>query len=174
MNKIDINTLKKPYAWAVIIPALLFAWAVVSTVTMAANQNETSRRLQNTEKAMDIAVDISNVIRKARGQNPTETILQNFSFVDSTLKCANAAGIHKSKLKDISTPRPKHRKKGDTQRTEKWKLNGVLMLQIASFIDYAEQNFSAVHCSQLSVSPSPDKKNKDSWDTTINFVYSIK
>ena len=174
MNNIDINTLKKPYAWAIIIPALLFVWAVGSTVTMAGNQKNTNRRLENTEKALNIAEDISNITRKARGRNSAEAMVQKFTFVDSTLKCAKAAGIPKSKVKHINTPRPKHQKKGAAQRSEKCKLNAVLMLQIASFIDYAEQNFSSVHCSQLSISPSPDKKNKDSWDATINFVYSTK
>lgn len=172
--KFDINELKKPQSWAIIIPAFLLIWAFMATINMLDKQSDAQSRIQKTRQALQYARSIQGKMREFGDTGIDQSQIKTFDLVTSARKCAKAAAIPIEKLSEGSISAGKKRKDGSVQRNQNYNLKSVRMFQIAKFIDFAEQNYSSLNSSKINIAPSPTKKSKDLWNATITFQYIKK
>ena len=173
-TKFDINRLKKPQSWAVIVPACLTIWALWATFNMMDRSGYAEAQVESARKTQKVALEIMARLREVGGGNLADTELQHFDLVTSAQQCADAAIIPLAKLLRGASSSGKTRKDGSVQHNQNYRLNGVRMLQIAKFIDYAEQNYASLNCTKLDIVPSTSHDIKDSWDATISLQYLEK
>jgi len=172
--KIDINTFKKSRTWVIIVPAVLFIWTFYITLNFFSVRDQFDRKFKSTVEITQKAHRIAERITLAGGTDSANSQIGDFDYLTSALQCARAAAIDKTKLSRGLSSAPKKLKGNTYQHHENYKLTGVYMFQIAKFIDYAERNFASLTCSQISIVPSLNRKNRDSWDVTLDFKYPKK
>ena len=167
----DRNMLKNRTVWAVLIPAVLAIWSIAATANMIHYRGETRDQIERTEEVeMNVRSIVSILKRSGRGDLLPSSIDRGFESITSARLCAKTAGISESRLYRGESPKPKLQKDGSLLHRETFKINGVKLVHIAKFIDYAERSYSSLNCPQVIIIPSR-KKGKDSWDATINFEY---
>jgi len=167
----DRAMLKKPQFWAVIVPAILSVWAIGATAKMFKYRSEADYQIELTSDSRNNARSIASVLKRAGRYDLLETSLyRSFNRVTSARQCAKAAAIPESQLYRGESSKPKQQKDGSFLHRENFHLNSVRLIQIAKFIDYAEQNYTSLICTGVTIAPAR-KKSKDSWDATINFQY---
>ncbi len=167
----DINKeiTKDPRFWAVAIPAVLFFWALITTIQMAYAHSALQRQQQITKTTLKDARYVIRVL-KASGKDSLSSVQGRFDSISSAMRCAQAAHIPQSNFAYGETRAPDRQKDGSYLHRETYKISNVKLLQIARFIDYAENNFSNLRCSQVSISPARSNK-KDAWNATVYFQY---
>jgi len=168
----DIDTLKKPYVWAVLVPSVLTIWALVASATMfgqrreAIYQRNLNRDVQkNTQRIAQIRQKLSHTTMAGAHRN--------FQGIASARDCARIARISEIQLSRAESYKPQRQKDGSVLHRETYKLNKVRLLRIVQFIDYAERNFSSLTCTRLSITPVPSK-TKDVWDANISIQYLVR
>ena len=167
----DRNMLKSRNVWAVLIPAVLAIWSIGATANMIQFRGDARDQIERTEEVqMNVRSIVSILKRSGRGDLLPASIDRSFQSITSARLCARAAGISESRWHLGESPKPRQQKDGSLLHRETFKINGVKLIQIAKFIDFAERNYSSLNCSQVDIKPSR-KKGKDSWDATINLEY---
>ncbi len=171
---IDANTFKKPQTWALLAPAILFFVAIFYTGSMASARKDATTAVERTQGVAEDLKTIRKILKSAGVDVTGNSTRKPFDVLTSYIECAKAAHITLSNLQRLSGTAPRKLRNGGYEHVLNYKLNSVLMLQIAQFIDYAESNFEAVNCKMLIIVPSPNKKNIDSWDATIELRHVTK
>ncbi len=166
MNK---ENLKNPKLWSIVVPILLFFYAVSSTSAMFRERGLANNRIGSYSKVMKQASLIKSM-REKKGDASGEYGSMYFDGVDSANRCAQIALVLPGQFRRGEFSKPTEQKDGTIEHRETYNLNGVKLLQVAQFIDYAERNFDGVRCTVLSVSHSQGK-SKDNWDATLTIVY---
>ncbi len=172
--EINSETFRKSETWAILTPIILLLIAVTMTMGMVDAQKQSVNNIRRAEGIVKDAAEIIKLRQQAAAQGLAEQKVRPFDTVNSALEAATAAGISDTKIYRGSSPTAKRLKDGSLQYRETYKINHVMMYQIASFIDYAERNYESLRCTDVSIVPSPDLKSKDSWDANINFLYIKK
>jgi len=171
---IDKTMLRRPSVWAVIIPVALGIWGIHSTVNMLRSQERAQRQTEETKEVCRNAQSIASIMkrlgRKKLGETP---MFKSYDRVTSARQCARGALIPESKMQRIESFDPKLTKDKTWLFRESYKLNGVKLLQIAKFIDFAERSFDSLNCTQVTIYPARVKR-KDAWDATISLQYVKK
>jgi hypothetical protein len=171
---VDKSLLKNPKLWAVVIPVILGIWALSSTVRMVGAYHDASEQQQDTDEAMSNARRIATIVKRlGRQELSGDAMFRDFDRVTSARQCARAALIPENKLQRIESRDAKTLKDGSLLFKEDYQLNGVKLLQIATFIDYAERNYTSLNCTQTTLYPSRSK-SKNSWDARVSFQYLRK
>ena len=170
----DAKMLKKPEAWAVIVPAVLVVWSIGTTLKMLDCRNRALSQRDQSRQVQANVHTIKSILRRSGHQDISDASINiEFDRVSSARRCAKEALITESKLHRIESPNAKPQKDGSFLFRETFKLNSIKLLQIARFIDFAERNYSSLNCTQATIYPARIK-TKDSWDATINFQYLKK
>jgi len=169
--EIDKTMLRKPMVWAVIIPVVLGVWGIQSTVKILRSHERVQRQTEETKEVCRNAQSIASIMKRLGRTNLNKTqMFKSFDRVTSARQCARGALIPESKMQRIESFDPKLTKDKTWLFRESYKLNGVKLLQIAKFIDFAERSFDSLNCTQVTVYPAR-VKSKDAWDATISLQY---
>jgi len=169
--ELNVEMLKKPFTWALIIPSVLGLWTIIATVKMVGIRTEAGKQAQ-VARLVEKKVQEIESIRKRTGE-AEGSLIRSFDLASSTRECAEAAQIPEAKIIRGENSRSKQQKDGKFQHTQSYKLKSIKLIQIARFIDFAEINYSSLHCAKLQINPARSK-SKDAWDATITFIYLKK
>ena len=168
----NISLLKKPGAWAIIVPVLLMFGTVSATLKMFSQRDKARNQWELTTKVQKDARQIIALLNQSGRGDLTGAALPHFQDKTSARLCAEVAGIPLSRLtRGESGGKPKKEKDGRILHRENYKLNRVPLLQIAQFVDYAERNFSSLSCTQLTLTSLMGEKDSDAWDATVSLQY---
>ena len=135
--KFDINQLKKPQSWAVIIPVVLIIWALGATLGMMDRSAYADTQVASARKTQQVALEIMTRLRQTGG-DLSQNQLQYFDLVVSARQCAEAALIPISKLSQGDSSSGKTRKDGSIQHNQNYQLNSdrVKLVKDINKFDY--------------------------------------
>jgi hypothetical protein len=168
----NLELLKKPYAWAIIIPALLLIWTISAAAGMFSQRDKTQNQVETASTVEKNARQIINLLNRSGRSDLIGSALPPFGGMDSARACADAATIPLTRLtRGESGGKPKKDKQGRLLHRENYKLHRVRLLQIARFVDHAERDYSSLSCTQLMLTSIVGDKNSDSWDATVSLQY---
>ena len=163
----DLQIFKKLNTWAIIVPALFGLWAVSASWSMWSSRNLADRQTRNVEQVMENARMILLMEKQAGARLADRTILEPFQGLASARQCARAASISESRLSQgKTTGRPASSRDGTVVRIQTYNIEGVRLLQIAQFVDFAERNFAETKCSDLAIERAPGK-TRDNWKVNV-------
>jgi len=167
---INKDMLRQPEFWRVAIPCLLLLWALSATRSMYAQKQSARDQLKTTAKVMRDARAIAAILDQLGTRKDRIARNRPFDSVASARECAHAAGIPEARLSRGESSSPKKNKDGSIRIIESFKLRNSQLLQIARFIDYAEQNFASLTCTQITITNSRNRR-KNNWDADLTFQY---
>ena len=173
MLEFNIKLLKKARFWAVAVPCVLLVWTVVESAAVWSQSDEASKKLRQSQSVQEAAREIVAILRESGQGELGGAALREFDAITSARLCAEAAIISEERLLRGESSKPKPQKDGSMLHRESYRLNGVHLLQVAKFIDYAERNFSSLNCTELTLTPLRSK-SKDAWDANIDLQYLRK
>lgn len=168
---IDRDSLKEPLTWAVIVPAVLFIWVLVSLFALNSAKAGYEKQAKKTEEVQKYAREILALMDEIGAANLPNAATRQFDALTSARACAKAAFIRDTKLLTGESRKAKVQSDGSVVRGESYRINGVRLLQIARFIDHAEGNYSSVNCTALTLTHSRSSKVKDWWDVSVDLQY---
>ena len=169
----DKKLLLKPQFWAILVPALLVLWMLPMAVGMAKQSKLAKRKLQDASQVEEIVQRILTRRQQSGGSSLTDLMVPEFQGVASAHECARMAKISPLRLEKGQGSTSNMPREGNMMRSENYNLNGVRLLEIARFIDYAENNFFKVTCPILLLTYSP-AKTKDYWIATVHLEYQVR
>ena len=171
----DTELLKKSQTWAVIIPALMTLFALYSVFHFYSLQKEADDLTGYAQDAR-IAADNILAVHAQFGSSPlTGAAARKFTGVDSALECAVNAKIPNGRWKQMSNTNPEKQRDGSVVYGVNYQLNRVNLVQVIQFLDYAEKNYAALNCTNLTLEvPSRGAMSTDNWSAQLNLKYLEK
>ena len=158
--------------WMIGIPAVLVLAALVSLNHMAGAKRSA---LGQVTTAAEVDKNAAKIIR-LRVQSGQAGALGNgdrprFLGAASATECAEASKIPIRLVQQVSSPEPQRTRGGQVEHQERYTLQGVRLLQVAQFVDYAEQHYANLKCSNL-VLTALEGKTPDSWSAVVTLKYT--
>ena len=163
--------LKKTESWAVLIPAILLIIALFFWLGMSNAEHEAQKEIRKAKRAVDAASEIIELKRNSNIDLSDGADKREFETVSSFIECARNAGIPTSSMKKLSGEQPKTLKGGRKEYQEVIEVTNVRMEQLGKFIDYGETNFKSLDCTDITITPSPNKNSVDRWNATVHFKH---
>ena len=171
--KIDKELLYKPYFWAICVPAFLGLWAIAVAFTLNNAHDKATRSIKNARDTDENGREILHYLTRSGKLGLEGGIGKAFEGVKSARECARVARIPEARLVRLESSKIKSLKSGKQLHRETYKLSKVKLLQIALFIDNAEQSYLNVSCHDLSM-VFVKGKGKDLWEATVYLAYLEK
>jgi hypothetical protein len=169
---INADILKKPAVWAVAIPAILVLWMFFAAGAMLGAKTAAGQKTDSVRQVEKDTQDIQEILRQT-GATLSGGSSNPFKGISSALLCAKAGQIPDLKISRGESSKPQEQKDGTVLHRETYKIDGVRLLQIVQFIDHAERNFYAVHCTQITLTASGGK-SRDNWVANVTLEYTTK
>ena len=168
--RINRELFYEPYFWAIFVPALLGFWAIGAAFTLNSAQDKANRRVKDARETDENGRDIMQYLTRSGKLGLDGGIGKAFEGIKSARECASVARIPETRLARLESSKIKSLKSGKELHRETYKLSNVKLLQIALFIDHAEQTYLNVSCHDLSM-VFVKGKGKDLWDATVYLAY---
>jgi len=168
--QINKEVFYKPYFWAIFVPAFLSFWAIAAAFTLNSVHDEANRRVNDARETDENGRDIMEYLTRSGKLGLEGGIGNAFEGIKSARECAFTARIPEARLVRLESSKIKSLKSGRQLHRETYKLSNVKLLQIALFIDYAEQTYLNVSCHDLSM-VFVKGKGKDLWEATVYLAY---
>lgn len=164
------ETFKQPQTWAVLIPALLCLWALSSLAAMNSAGSSADKQIEQSQKAQADARQIRAIMKETGAVNLPGATSREFDTFTSVRACAKAAFIPETKLPKGESHASTRQADGSYLTRESYSINTVSLLQLARFIDHAENDYVSVTCTNLTLNHARSKL-KDAWDATLDIQY---
>ena len=170
----DLQTFKQAKIWAGIVPAVLAIWTISTTVQFLGVRDNALFQIDQAREVDKQAQEIEVMRDKLKKTGMSGSSLMVFKGKASAILCAGAASIPANRLTQGTGSRTT-KKRGQTgmMQNESYTLRAVRLIQVAKFIDYAEQNFSGITFHNLILTPV-GTSSKDSWDATVDLRYQVE
>ena len=156
--------------WMVGVPAVLGLAVLVSLSQMAGAKRAAKGQAATAAEVNKDARRIVTLLRQS-GQALGDGDLPRFLGAASATECAKAAKIPIRLVQQVSSSVPQKMRDGQVEHQERYTLQGVRLLQVALFIDCAEQHYAKLTCSNLMLT-ALQGKTPDSWLTVVTLKYS--
>ena len=169
--EITSEDLKKPQSWAIITPVILLLVALFFWYGMSKAENAANRELILAKRAVTAANEIIEIKRTSNIDLTGGLGKREFETVSSFIECAKAAGIPPVSMKKLSGEQPKTLRDGRKEYQEGIDLSNIRIEQLGKFIDFAESNFISLNCTDITITPSPNKSSEDRWNATAQFKH---
>ena len=163
--------LKKVETWIILVPAILLFAGLITMYSCHQAKTRAIAKVNTAEKVVKSIKELQELSQGAKIDLSKGSTKKEFETVNSMIECAKAAKIPALKIKRISGDKPKKLKDGKMEFRESFELNDVRMQQIGLFIDFAERNFESLICTNIAITPSANKSEKDQWNTTVQFEH---
>ena len=171
--KVDKELLQKPYFWAVCVPALLLVWMIPVAFALGDARDKALRDVKDTAKVEEHSRTVLSHLKRSGKLGFEGDIGKEFDGIKAARQCAWNAKISESRLVRLESSKIKSLKSDRLLHRETYQLSNVKLLQIALFIDYAEQTYLNVSCHDLSMI-FVKGKSKDLWEATVYVAYLEK
>lgn len=170
----DMQTFKKAKVWAGIVPAVLAIWTISATVHFLGVRSDALVQIGQASEVARQAKEIEVMRDKLKKTGMSGSSLMVFKGKASASLCARAAAIPAERLtQGTGSTTTKKRGQTGTMQNESYTLRAVRLIQVAKFIDYAEQNFSGITFHNLILTPV-GTSSKDAWDVTVDLRYQVE
>jgi hypothetical protein len=166
--ELTVDILKKPFFWAVAIPAVLLVWAIAAAAHTVGLSDDYKHQRDVTRQALSDADEIIRYQQKMGVSAAQKAFDPNLA---SVRECARIAGISDASISRGQSSKPE-RKEGTLLYRETYTLDSVNLLQVTEFIDAAERNYASVKCTQLDLTARQGRKN--AWVANVGLQYLSK
>ncbi len=170
----DLQSLKQAKVWAGIVPAILAIWVISGTVHFLGVHSDVMAQINQACEVVKYEQEIRVMRDKLKKTGMSGSSLMVFEGKASASMCARAATIPAERLtQGTGSTTTKKRGQVGTMQNESYTLRAVRLIQVAKFIDYAEQNFSGITFHNLILTPV-GTSSKDAWDATVDLRYQVE
>ncbi|MCP4707256.1 MAG: hypothetical protein GY869_01410 [Planctomycetes bacterium] len=171
----DTEQLKKPQTWAVVIPAGMTLIALYLVFNFYSLKKEAADFNKYAGNALVATKDILDIHARFGTSPLAGNTAREFIGVDSALECARNAKISSGRWKQLASTNSEKQRDGAVILGENYQLNQVNLLQVIQFLDYAEKNYAALSCTNLTLEvPSRGAMSTDNWSAQLNLKYLEK
>ena len=170
----DLQTFKQAKVWSWIVPVVLAIWTISATVHFFGVRSEALFQIDQAREVVKQEQEIQIMREKLKKTGMSGSSLMVFKGKASASMCARAAAIPAERLtQGTGSTTTKKRGQVGTTQNESYTLRAVRLIQVAKFIDYAEQNFSGITFYNLILTPV-GTSSKDAWDATVDLRYQVE